>query len=272
MTIKFKWSEDELNRVSKEMFRLMTSGRSSVIEHWPAFKLAQSLINPIYKYSINNPNQRLMAELKKRVSVHFNDCLKKPEVKVVLDSDAAQAKAREVLSKLGGRGTIIDQQLTAARNSKIVENANEARLKKLIAEQMGIRERDIILTSALSDLGADSLDEIEIGMAIEEEFGFDLNDDDPNLRRIVTIQQMLDYINYKKFPDLPEKAVALVRTLLTGNEVTTLDRFVNLPVITNCPRKFVLVDLETGEQWGALEDGTWGKPIRRISIPKKFTK
>jgi acyl carrier protein len=284
MTPKFKWTEDELNRVSKEMFRLMTSGRSSVLEHWPAFKLAQSLVNPIYKYSINNPNQKLMTELKKRVAQHFNDCLKKPkEVEVVLSPEVAQAKARMILDKIAqpvklvGSDSLARTILTAQRNIKIRENSTEVRVKKIVAEMLGLNVVDVKNESTFEELGADSLDLIEIVMEVEENFGYDIPDEDAE--RLFTVQHAIDYINYK-FPDLSEKSEGKVRTLLTGHTVNSLDHFVAIQVVTNCPLKYVLVDLETGEQFGVddptveeIRLGTYKpefntRPIRRVSIPK----
>lgn len=69
----------------------------------------------------------------------------------------------------------------------------EDRVKTVIARQLGISTTDIQPTNSLVDeLGGDSLDQIEIVMALEEEFEFDIDDDDGFA--IKTVQQAIDYI------------------------------------------------------------------------------
>lgn len=54
----------------------------------------------------------------------------------------------------------------------------EARVKKIIAEQLGVPEADVTNEKAfVADLGADSLDTVELVMAFEEEFGVEIPDD-----------------------------------------------------------------------------------------------
>ena len=54
----------------------------------------------------------------------------------------------------------------------------EARVKKIIAEQLGVPEADVANDKAfVADLGADSLDQVELIMAFEEEFGCEIPDD-----------------------------------------------------------------------------------------------
>ena len=69
----------------------------------------------------------------------------------------------------------------------------EERVKKIIAEQLGVEEEDIIPESSfVEDLGADSLDTVELVMAFEEEFGIEIPDEDAE--KILTVQNSIDYI------------------------------------------------------------------------------
>lgn len=70
----------------------------------------------------------------------------------------------------------------------------EQRVKKIVAEQLGVNEADIKLESSfVDDLGADSLDTVELVMALEEEFECEIPDEEAE--RITTVQQAVDYIN-----------------------------------------------------------------------------
>ena len=67
------------------------------------------------------------------------------------------------------------------------------RLKKVIVEQLGVDESEITLESSfVDDLGADSLDVVELIMALEEEFNVEIPDEDAE--KIVTVGDALDYI------------------------------------------------------------------------------
>jgi len=69
----------------------------------------------------------------------------------------------------------------------------EERVKKIVAEQLGISEDEINAESSFTkDLGADSLDTVELVMAFEEEFGTEIPDEEAE--KITTIQQAIDYI------------------------------------------------------------------------------
>ncbi len=69
----------------------------------------------------------------------------------------------------------------------------EARVKKVVAEQLNINEADIKNESAfIDDLGADSLDTVELVMALEDEFGVEIPDDQQEKLR--TVQDALDFI------------------------------------------------------------------------------
>ena len=70
----------------------------------------------------------------------------------------------------------------------------EARVKKIVAEQLGANEADVKLESSfVDDLGADSLDTVELVMALEEEFECEIPDEDAE--KITTVQQAVDYVN-----------------------------------------------------------------------------
>lgn len=69
----------------------------------------------------------------------------------------------------------------------------EQRVKKVIAEQLSINEADIKNESAfIEDLGADSLDTVELVMALEDAFKIEIPDDQQEKLR--TVQQAIDYI------------------------------------------------------------------------------
>lgn len=67
------------------------------------------------------------------------------------------------------------------------------RLKKVIVEQLGVEESEVTLESSfIEDLGADSLDIVELIMALEEEFDIEIPDEDAE--KILTVGDALDYI------------------------------------------------------------------------------
>jgi acyl carrier protein len=67
------------------------------------------------------------------------------------------------------------------------------RLKEIIAEQLGISEEEIVPeASFVDDLGADSLDLVELIMALEEEFEMEISDEDAE--KIQTVQDAINYI------------------------------------------------------------------------------
>ena len=72
----------------------------------------------------------------------------------------------------------------------------EDRVKKIITEQLGVDEEDVTPeANFVEDLGADSLDTVELVMAFEEEFGIEIPDEDAE--KILTVQQAVDYISEK---------------------------------------------------------------------------
>ncbi|MDR1012547.1 MAG: acyl carrier protein [Coxiellaceae bacterium] len=72
-------------------------------------------------------------------------------------------------------------------------SVTEERVKKIIAEQLGVNEKEIANeASFVDDLGADSLDTVELVMALEEEFNTEIPDDEAE--KITTVQQAIEYI------------------------------------------------------------------------------
>jgi acyl carrier protein len=69
----------------------------------------------------------------------------------------------------------------------------EERVKKIVAEQLGVKEDDVKPASSfVEDLGADSLDTVELVMALEEEFETEIPDEEAE--KITTVQLAIDYI------------------------------------------------------------------------------
>ena len=69
----------------------------------------------------------------------------------------------------------------------------EQRVTKIVAEQLGADEADVKLESSfVNDLGADSLDTVELVMALEEAFECEIPDEDAE--KITTVKQAVDYV------------------------------------------------------------------------------
>ncbi len=72
----------------------------------------------------------------------------------------------------------------------------DGKVKKIISEQLGVPEGDVKPeASFVNDLGADSLDTVDLVMALEEEFGVEIPDEDAE--KIGTVQNAIDYIKTK---------------------------------------------------------------------------
>ena len=70
----------------------------------------------------------------------------------------------------------------------------EERVRKIVAEQLGVKEEEVKAdASFVEDLGADSLDTVELVMALEEEFETEIPDEEAE--QITTVQLAIDYIN-----------------------------------------------------------------------------
>jgi len=70
----------------------------------------------------------------------------------------------------------------------------EKRIKEIVAEQLGVEGSQVTNeASFMDDLGADSLDTVELVMALEEEFDIEISDE--NAEKIQTVQDAIDYIS-----------------------------------------------------------------------------
>ncbi|MEC8444543.1 MAG: acyl carrier protein [Pseudomonadota bacterium] len=69
----------------------------------------------------------------------------------------------------------------------------EERVKKIVCEQLGVKEDEVKASSSfVDDLGADSLDTVELVMALEEEFETEIPDE--QAEKLTTVQEAIDYI------------------------------------------------------------------------------
>ena len=76
----------------------------------------------------------------------------------------------------------------------MAEQTIEERVRSIIVDQLNVNEEQVTLeASFIDDLGADSLDTVELVMALEEEFDTEIPDDEAE--KITTVQQAIDYIN-----------------------------------------------------------------------------
>ena len=70
----------------------------------------------------------------------------------------------------------------------------EERVKQIVIEQLGVKDEEVTAdASFVDDLGADSLDTVELVMALEEEFNCEIPDEEAE--QITTVQHAIDYIN-----------------------------------------------------------------------------
>ena len=70
----------------------------------------------------------------------------------------------------------------------------DERVMKIVVEQLGVNESEVTKESSfVDDLGADSLDTVELVMALEEEFDCEIPDEEAE--KITTVKQAIDYIN-----------------------------------------------------------------------------
>jgi acyl carrier protein len=76
----------------------------------------------------------------------------------------------------------------------------EEQVKAIVAEQLGVKEDEVTNdASFVDDLGADSLDTVELVMALEEEFETEIPDEDAE--KITTVQQAIDFVSSKQSKD-----------------------------------------------------------------------
>lgn len=69
------------------------------------------------------------------------------------------------------------------------------KIKKIVVEQLDVDEASITLETSFEDLDADSLDIVELIMALEEEFGIEIPDEDGE--KLITVGAAVEYINNK---------------------------------------------------------------------------
>ena len=70
----------------------------------------------------------------------------------------------------------------------------EEKVKEIIVDQLGVDENQVVASASfIEDLGADSLDTVELVMALEEEFDVEISDEDAE--KIYKVQDAIDYIN-----------------------------------------------------------------------------
>src|SRR3546814_14209687 len=78
----------------------------------------------------------------------------------------------------------------------------EERVKKIVVEQLVVKEEEVSNSASfVDDLGADSLDTVELVMALEEEFECEITDEEAE--KITSVQQAIDYIRPTSRPDVP---------------------------------------------------------------------
>src|SRR5665213_1455542 len=110
-----------------------------------------------------------------------------------------------VLADRGGvplqyRARAADHRLaheTILNKDNRVMSTVEQQVKAIVAEQLGVKAEQVTNdASFVDDLGADSLDTVELVMALEEEFEIEIPDEDAE--KITTVQQAIDYINERR--------------------------------------------------------------------------
>jgi acyl carrier protein len=83
---------------------------------------------------------------------------------------------------------VLDLQMREGNMSTV-----EERVKKIVCEQLGVKESEVQSTSRfVDDLGADSLDTVELVMALEEEFETEIPDEEAE--KLASVQEAIDYI------------------------------------------------------------------------------
>ena len=102
-----------------------------------------------------------------------------------------------------GHRRFADSAGTTGRNINLLEQEKMAKeeifekLKELVVDQLGVEEDEVTMEASMQDdLGADSLDLVDLVMSVEEEFGVKVADED--LENIKTVGDIVDYIEENK--------------------------------------------------------------------------
>lgn len=100
-------------------------------------------------------------------------------------------------AQLAGNPFFLKDSIKAVYRVTLMEwkimSSIEERVIKMVAEQLGVKEEDVKATSSfVEDLGADSLDTVELIMALEEEFDAEIPDEEAE--KISTVQDAISYI------------------------------------------------------------------------------
>jgi len=90
-----------------------------------------------------------------------------------------------------------DNDKITGKQSSVIEDSSgliDERVKSVVVKQLGVKEEDVKNDSKfIDDLGADSLDTVELVMGLEEEFDTEIPDEEAE--KITTVQQAIDYVN-----------------------------------------------------------------------------
>ncbi|MGI6552216.1 MAG: acyl carrier protein [Clostridia bacterium] len=70
-----------------------------------------------------------------------------------------------------------------------------SKIREIVVDQLGVEEDEVTLETSFEDLNADSLDIVELIMALEEEFGIEIPDEDAE--KLTTVGAAVDYIKEK---------------------------------------------------------------------------
>ncbi len=96
-----------------------------------------------------------------------------------------------------GGGPVPGSEESSRNEDKSQMSTVEQQVKAIVAEQLGVKAEQVTSTASfVDDLGADSLDTVELVMALEDEFEIEIPDEDAE--KITTVQQAIDYISERR--------------------------------------------------------------------------